>query len=176
MASCGPIVTPMKLIPACLFVAVLVAPALSAQETKPATPPAESKPARPRLSQDELEARFKTTLTKATMTGRWCLIEDGKPGPEKEDKYTILGVSKVGGDVWLIHARIQYGKKDITAPIPVKVQWAGDTPVIVVDDVGVPGSGQYSARVLIHNNTYAGTWNGGNHRGLMSGVITPSAD
>jgi hypothetical protein len=124
------------------------------------------------VSQDELEAKFKKTLTKATLTGRWCSIKDGKLGSEKEDKYTILSVNKVGADVWLINSRIQYGGKDITAPIPVNVKWAGDTAVIIVDDVGVPGSGTYSARLLIYRDTYAGSWSGGDHGGLMSGVIT----
>jgi len=128
--------------------------------------------AKPRLTTEELEAKFKATLTKATLSGRWCSIKDGQLGTEKEDKYTIIGVNKVGNDVWLINARIQYGKKDITAPIPVQVKWAGDTPVIIVDDVGVPGSGNYSARVMIYDNTYAGTWKGGDHGGLMNGVIT----
>ena len=81
-------------------------------------------------------------------------------------------MNKLGGDVWIINARIQYGGKDITAPIPVKVKWAGDTAVIVVDDVGVPGSGSYSARVLVYRDTYAGSWTGGDHGGLMNGVIT----
>ncbi len=139
---------------------------------KPKAPPAKTSPSKPKLTPEELEAKFKATLTKATLSGRWCSLKDGQLGPEKEDKYTIIGVNKVGGDVWLINARIQYGKKDITAPIPVQVKWAGDTPVIIVDDVGVPGSGTYSARVMIYDNTYAGTWTGGDHGGLMNGVIT----
>src|SRR5678816_2235408 len=57
---------------------------------------------KPKPTQEELEAKFKTTLTKATMSGRWCGIKDGKLGPEKEDKYTINSATKVGGDVWLI--------------------------------------------------------------------------
>ena len=139
---------------------------------KPKEPTAKTTPAKPKLTPEELEAKFKATLTKATLAGRWCSIKDGQLGLEKEDKYTIIGVNKVGGDVWMINARIQYGKKDITAPIPVQVKWAGDTPVIIVDDVGVPGSGTYSARVMIYDNTYAGTWKGGDHGGLMNGVIT----
>jgi hypothetical protein len=151
----------------------------SAQETtkpastdKPKEPTAKTSPSKPKLTPEELEAKFKTTLTKATLAGRWCSIKDGQLGLEKEDKYTIISVNKVGGDVWMINARIQYGKKDITAPIPVQVKWAGDTPVIIVDDVGVPGSGNYSARVMIYDNTYAGTWTGGDHGGLLNGVIT----
>ncbi|HEY0548151.1 MAG TPA: hypothetical protein VGF13_01035 [Verrucomicrobiae bacterium] len=127
---------------------------------------------KPKLTPEALEAKFKTTLTKATMAGRWCAIKDGALGPEKEDKYTIISVTKLGGDAWLINTRIQYNQKDIVAPIPVQVKWAGDTPVIIVDKIPVPGGGTYSARVLIYEHTYAGTWSGGDHGGLLNGVIT----
>jgi len=135
-----------------------------------------SPPDKPKPSAEELEAKFKATLTQATLAGRWCSIKDGQLGPEKEDKYTIMGVTKIGGDMWLINARIQYGKQDIVAPIPVQIKWAGDTPVIVVDKVPVPGGGTYSARVLIFEKTYAGTWTGGDHGGLLNGVITNQKD
>src|ERR1043166_7592848 len=147
-------------------------PQAPAQDTTKAAAPPNTAPEKPKQTQEELELAFKTTLTKATLTGRWCLVQDGKLSQEKEDKYTITGVSKIGGDMWLIHARIQYGKKDVTAPVPVQVKWAGDTPVIVVDKIPIPGSGTYSARLLIYEKTYAGTWSGGDHRGLMSGLIT----
>ena len=147
--------------------------ALCAQEKtspKPGTEAGEA--AKPKASQEELEAKFKATMTKATMAGRWCSVKDGKMGPEKEDKYSIVGVSKVSGDAWIIQARIQYNQKDIIAPIPIQVKWAGDTPVITLDNVPVPGGGVYSARVLVYGNTYAGTWSGGDHGGLLNGVIT----
>jgi len=143
---------------------------------KPKDVPTQASPDKPKPSPEELEAQFKATLTQATLAGRWCSIKDGQLGPEKEDKYTILGVTKLGGDVWLINARIQYGKQDFVAPIPVQVKWAGDTPVIVVDKVPVPGGGTYSARVLIYEKTYAGTWTGGDHGGLLNGVITNQKD
>lgn len=127
---------------------------------------------KPKPAPEELEAKFKATLTKATMAGRWCAIKDGALGPEKEDKYTIISVTKLGGDAWLINTRIQYNQKDIVAPIPVQVKWAGDTPVIIVDKIPVPGGGTYSARVLIYEHTYAGTWSGRDHGGLLNGVIT----
>jgi hypothetical protein len=56
------------------------------------------------------------------------------------------------------------------------VAFAGDTPVIIVDNVGVPGGGTYSARVMIYEKTYAGTWNGGDHGGLLNGVISNEAE
>jgi hypothetical protein len=157
-----------------LFILTLARP-LMAQDAAP--PPAKSsakpdKPAKPKLTQEELEAAFKATLAKATFSGRWCAVKDGKLSPEKEDKYTIVSVNKLGGEAWIINARVQYGNKDFVAPIPVQVKWAGDTPVITLDEVGMPGGQAYSARVLIYNKTYAGTWSGGDHGGLLSGVIT----
>jgi len=134
--------------------------------------PAQAVPEKPKATQEELESIFKATLTKATLQGRWCSIKDGRLGPEKEDKYSILSITKLGGETWLIRARIQYGKTDLVAPIPVQVKWAGDTPVITLDKTGVPGSGEYSARVMIYEKTYAGTWSGGDHGGLLNGVIT----
>jgi hypothetical protein len=131
---------------------------------------------KPKPTAEELEAKFKATLTKAIMTGRWCSIKDRALGPEKEDKYTIIGVTKLSGDAWIINARIQYNKKDIIAPIPVQVKWAGDTPVLIVDKIPMPGGGVYSARVLIYDHTYAGTWTGGDHGGLLNGIITNEKD
>lgn len=156
---------------AALIVALLgpLSVPLSAQETKPA----DSTPTPPKLSQEALEAKFKATMTKATLSGRWCGIKDGKLTPEKEDKYTIVSVNKLGGDTWIIHTRIQYGEKDFTVPLPIQVKWAGDTPVITVDGMAMPGGKTaYSARVLVYDKTYAGTWSGGDHSGLMNGIIT----
>ena len=164
----------MKTLSTVLAIVLITGNSISwAQESKPtdSTPPSAA-PAKPKLTQEELEAKFKATLTKATMSGRWCGIKDGKLTPEKEDKYTIVSVNKLGGDAWIIHARIQYGNKDFVAPIPVFVKWAGDTPVITLDNIGMPGGNSYSARVLIYDKTYAGTWSGGDHVGLMNGVIT----
>ncbi|MBM3838556.1 MAG: hypothetical protein FJ398_11440 [Verrucomicrobia bacterium] len=146
-------------------------PSSCAQEAKPKEAPAPSSE-KAKSGPDELEARFKATLTKATLSGRWCSIKDGQPGPDKEDKYTILSVTKLTASTWLISARIQYGKVDVVAPIPVQVRWAGDTPVIIVDNVGIPGGNKYSARVMIYDKTYSGTWTGGDHGGLLHGVIT----
>jgi hypothetical protein len=155
-----------------LFVLTLARP-LAAQETAPPKDKPAAKTPKPKLTQEELEATFKATMTKATLSGRWCGIKDGKLTPEKEDKYTIVSVNKLGGEAWIINARIQYGNKDFVAPIPVQVKWAGDTPVITLDDIGMPGGqATYSARVLIYNKTYAGTWSGGDHVGLLNGVIT----
>jgi hypothetical protein len=98
-------------------------------------------------------------------------VANGKLGPDKEDKYTIEGVEKTGDGQWTIKAKIEYGTVNFTAPVAVQVKWAGDTPVIIVDNIGFPGTAKYSARVMIFGDTYSGTWSAGDHGGLMHGVL-----
>ncbi len=126
-----------------------------------------------KAKQEELEAKFKETMTAVVLAGHWSPLKDGVVGPEKEDKYTVVSVEKKGGDSWVVNAKLKYKQAEFSVPVPVQVKWAGDTAVIVVDKLTIPGYGgaAYSARLLIHENTYAGTWNGGDHGGLMSGVI-----
>ncbi|HKQ39243.1 MAG TPA: hypothetical protein VJ063_14290 [Verrucomicrobiae bacterium] len=150
----------------CLF--ALFAWVAAAQETSKSEPAGKPAP-----SQEELEAGFKKTFTKATMSGRWAPLEEGKLGQEKKDRYNITSVSKVGKDLWLMNARVQYGGNELTIPVPIQVKWAGDTAVIVVDKFAMPGNtSTYSARVLVYNNTYAGNWSGEDHGGMLYGVIT----
>ena len=122
-----------------------------------------------------LEAKFKETLANCVFNGHWCMVRDGKLGEEREEKYSIEGATKSGSDVWLIYARIQYGDKDVKVPVPVQVKWAGDTPVITLDNVSIPGLGTYSARVLVYDKTYAGTWSAGDHGGMLHGLIERAA-
>lgn len=122
-------------------------------------------------SMSEAEKKFQNTLANCTFKGRWCLIKDGELGEEREDKYTILRASKTGGDNWLIFARVQYNNKDVTVPIPVQLKWAGDTPVITLDNMAIPNLGTYSARVVVHDNSYAGNWSAGDHSGMLYGLI-----
>lgn len=125
-------------------------------------------------SRRTLEDQFKEALENAQFVGRWCLVAEGQLTEAKEEKYTIRSATKVQGETWLISARIQFGDRDVTLPVPVEVKWAGDTPVITVTRLGFPGIGTYSARVLVYEDTYAGTWSGSNHQGLLNGVIVRS--
>ena len=89
-----------------------------------------------------------------------------------EDRYVVEKVTKLSGDTWLFHARI--GKSTIAVPIPIQVLWAGDTPVITLTDLGIPGMGSYTARVLLYKDQYAGTWSSATHGGHVFGKIIPA--
>lgn len=137
------------------------------------TPATAKEPAKPAegKSVEDLEAAFVETLANVLFEGQWCLIKEGKLGESKPEQYEIVGVMKTGGDRWVVNARIQYGTVNLVAPVPVQVKWAGDTPIMIVDKFTMPGAGTYSARVMIFENTYSGTWTGGDHGGLLHGLI-----
>lgn len=121
--------------------------------------------------QQALYAKFTKLLTGAKMTGQYTV--DGKPLTDlKEESYTIEKVEKQEeGDLWVITARIKYGKRDLTFPVPIEVKWAGTTPVLTLDDLTIPGFGTFSARVVLHKDKYAGTWSHGDVGGHLFGLI-----
>lgn len=129
---------------------------------------------------EALEREFERTLTGAVLTGTWQMTGKGglaDKGPltqPKPEHYTITSVAKGLDDHWVITARIQFGDKDVHVPVPVRVVWAGDTPVIALDNVAIPLIGTYSARVMIYRDFYSGAWasDAKNYGGTMAGRIT----
>ena len=129
-----------------------------------------AKPETPEARQARLFKQFESTLTNAVLTGKFTIT--GKPSPPREESYTIRSVTKMAqGDFWLFTARIKYGKRDVTLPMPIPVKWAGDTPVISLDNLTLPGLGTFSAHVVIDGDKYAGTWAHGQVGGHMFGTI-----
>jgi len=132
-------------------------------------------PAKPVPSQDELIKKLAKDLTGVKLVGRFTVTGKGEMTP-KEEEYTITSAMKVPDvpdepDLWLIKARVKYGKTDGTFPIPLEIKWAGDTPVITLTDLEIPGLGTFSSRVVIYEGRYAGTWQHGDVGGHLFGVL-----
>lgn len=122
-----------------------------------------------------LESELQRLLTGARFKGQFTM--DGKPLSELQDEtYEIRKVQKLrpNGDTWAIHARIKYGEHDVVVPVPIRIKWAGTTPVLTMDKMAVPGLGTFSARVVLHENRYAGTWQHDEVGGHLFGVILTS--
>jgi hypothetical protein len=115
------------------------------------------------------EKKFQESLSGVTLVGYSTRL--GKPGVSGEERYVLEKVSKMTGDTWLFRARLRFGGHDLPLPLPITVKWAGDTPVITLTDVSIPGLGSYTARVLIYRDQYAGTWSGKNEGGQMFGRV-----
>ncbi len=115
--------------------------------------------------------KFTKLLTGAKFKGSFTL--DDKPLNDlQEEEYEIEKVEKMAEpDLWTIKARIKYGKKDFTVPVPIYVKWAGETPVLTMDRMTLPGFGTFSARVVLHLDKYAGTWQHDEKGGHLFGRI-----
>ena len=95
--------------------------------------------------QEALERAFARSMRGVVLEGSFTV--DGSDREASTERYTVERVEKVGGDVWLFHARLQFGETDVSLPVPVKLLWAGDTPVVSLTDASIPGLGTYSARL-----------------------------
>jgi hypothetical protein len=133
--------------------------------------PKDAEKAKPAPTQEELEKQFAESLSGATLVGRFTIVEEGQEQPLKEDRYTLGKVFKLPNGLWQFETRIQYGNHDVKLPLALNVKWAGDTPMISMTDIAVPGLGTFTARVLFYRGQYAGTWSGKDHGGHMFGKI-----
>jgi hypothetical protein len=123
-------------------------------------------------SEAERDRQFQQQMSGVTLVGYSTSLR--RSGLSQEERYSIDGISKVGGETWLFRTRLKYGEKEIPVPIPVTVKWAGDTPVITLTDLAIPGVGTFTARVLLYRDQYAGTWSGGKAGGQLFGKIVRS--
>ncbi len=122
-------------------------------------------------AQAQLHAKFKKLLTGAKLRGQFTL--DGKPMNDlHEEAYDIEKVEKLpDGDMWAITTRIKYGQHDVVVPVALEVKWAGSTPVLTLDNLPIPGLGTFGARVVLHKDKYAGTWQHDDKGGHLFGKI-----
>lgn len=115
------------------------------------------------------EKLFQESLANVALVGYYT---NGNGGELKQDRYLIEKISKASGKLWKFDVRIQYNGKDMPLSIPVPIEWAGDTPVVSLTNMAIPGSGTFTARVLFYDGAYAGTWSRtGGTGGKMFGTI-----
>jgi hypothetical protein len=116
-----------------------------------------------------LEGDFERMMNGATLVGHSTMAHrDGLSG---EERYAIDKVSKIGAETWLFQTRMHFGGHDLPLPVPVTIKWAGDTPVITLTDLSLPGLGTYTARVVLYRDQYAGTWSSQHGGGQIFGSI-----
>ena len=114
------------------------------------------------------EKQFQEMLANVTLDGYFTV---GDAAETRPDRYIIERVTKIKDDVWRFEARVVYNNKDFKATVPVPVKWAGDVPVLMLSNYSIPGQGIFSARILMYNGMYAGTWGAQSHGGKMFGKI-----
>ena len=125
----------------------------------------------PKADEGDREQRLAKYLSNAKFVGKFTI--DGKEdAAPKTEEYTLGKCEKLPQkDMYRLTARIKYGDTDNEVPLDLKILWSGKTPVITLDSFWIPGMGTFGARVLIHSNRYAGTWQHDAVGGHMYGRI-----
>lgn len=150
-------------IAAIAFLALLIEAALAQDSAREETTRA--------VSMTPAEARFQEELSGVTLTGFFTTGDSPDTHP---DQYNIERVTKIGDDLWAFDARIAYNNREYRATVKAPVKWAGETPVITLSNYLIKDQGVFSARILIHNGMYAGTWGAQERGGKMFGKIVKS--
>lgn len=129
---------------------------------------------------DGMEAKFTAALKNATLKGTWAPVQQGKIGDDRGDGgYRIARVEKKDGDNWSIVSVFKFNDQEIEFPIPAKVKFAGDTAILILDNTRAGrGKANWSARVMFHEDVYAGRWwetDNKEHGGTIAGTIVRDA-
>jgi len=125
------------------------------------------------VSLTDLERAFAERMRNVVLAGHFTIEgrerRDGQP-----ERYAIRDVTKLDNGQWRFDVHLTYGSVDATLPIALPVVWAGDTPMVSITDFAIPGLGdEFGARVIFHDDRYAGTWSHGEYGGMMYGTISP---
>ena len=126
-----------------------------------------------RVSLTDLERRFTERMRDVTLVGSFTVDGSGERTP-REDRYEIESVRKVGDNVWQFRAIV--GDSDSVVPVVVPMWWIGNTPMIMMTDLSIPGMGTFTVRLFFYGDRYAGVWQHDDVGGLMSGRIEQQAE
>lgn len=153
----------LRLLLASILLPSLALSALAAEPEKPAEKKSVD------AKQEAIYKRFEEMLAGVKLTGQFTIV--GKEGakPPKEESYEIRSVKRGddGSDFWLFD--VKYGGKEMVMPLPVK--FAGNCPVVHMNEFTIPGLGTFSCNVVFDGDRYAGTWSHGPVKGHLWGTI-----
>ena len=123
------------------------------------------------------EAVFIAMLKNATLKGTWAPVAQNQLGSQRTDEgYRIARVEKKDADNWVVVSLVNFQGREIEYPFPAVVKFAGDTAVLILDNVRAgQGAANWSARVMFFENIYSGRWwetANREHGGTVAGTIT----
>ena len=125
----------------------------------------------PLESLSELERGFAERMQNVVLTGHYTL-KGRERRDDKPERYEITRVAKVGEHRWRFDVHMTYGSVDVTLPVVVPIQWAGDTPIVTITDMAIPGlDGTFTARVFFYEDRYGGSWEHNMERGVFGGLM-----
>jgi hypothetical protein len=127
----------------------------------------------------EREQKLQTMLEGARLVGQFTVMGvDGVSRAPQAEQYAVSRLERDAQGRWVFNVSMSYGTQQHTMPVPVTIEWAGDTPMITMTEQTVEGLGTFTARVLLYEGLYAGTWKHGDSppRHSVDGLRTLAPD
>ena len=128
-------------------------------------------PASAQTDQTEREEKLHAMLQGARLVGQFSVVGMASTPPPQPEQYAVSRLERDAEGRWVFNVSMSYASQQHTMPVPVTIEWAGDTPMITLTEQTIPGLGTFSARVLIYDGLYAGTWKHEQFGGHMWGRI-----
>jgi hypothetical protein len=130
-------------------------------------------PAAAQADRADQEEKLHAMLEGARLIGQFSVVGAGGAvaSPPQAEQYAVSRLERDDQGRWVFNVSMSYGTQQHTMPVPVTIEWAGDTPMITMTEQTVEGLGTFSARVLLYDGLYAGTWKHGQFGGHMWGRI-----
>jgi hypothetical protein len=118
------------------------------------------------------DAKFAAMLRATKLEGQFTVDAPQAPQLPQQDLYMVSEVVPGEQEGTLVFkARMSYGDRmNVELPIPVRLVWAADTPMLVMDRQTIAGVGTFTVRLLFFEGRYAGTWSSGPVGGHMWGT------
>ena len=128
-------------------------------------------PALAQTDSAEREQKLHAMLEGARLVGQFSVVGTATTPPPQAEQYAVSRLERDAEGRWVFNVSMSYATQQHTMPVPVTIEWAGDTPMITLTEQTIPGLGTFSARVLLYDGLYAGTWKHGQFGGHMWGRI-----
>jgi len=125
---------------------------------------------------EDPEERLVEMMAGKRLVGSFSVVTPEGESRPQADNYMVSELERGEGDRWIFVARMGTGSNGIELPVPVEVLWAGSTPVLTMTEQTIEGLGTFTARVLLHDGRYAGTWQHGPVGGNMWGRIVDAVE
>ena len=108
-------------------------------------------PATAQTDAAEREQKLHAMLEGARLVGQFSVVGTGNTPPPQPEQYAVSRLERDAEGRWVFNVSMSYATQQHTMPVPVTIEWAGDTPMITLTEQTIPGLGTFSARVLLHD-------------------------
>jgi len=109
---------------------------------------AADRPAATKADEAAREKALIALLADSTWESRWHAFSPEGFTKGGENRYRIVRAQKVKGDDWVIFGGFELEGKPVELPLPAKIFWADDTPVMSMTGLALPGGKQNPGETL----------------------------